>query len=152
MLEIAHSAGDLLCCPARNVGGFRHNMQVPTLRHSTELHDPANAQWSEILNAINEPFAGTSLTERDLIVQLDNVVRTTKNNAAPVGAAQNNNDDFYQDLEVIKEFPSAVLLGHEASAEFTDTLLKNQDHSSPVKILQRLGFQEYRAGKRGIAK
>lgn len=120
---------------------------------SAELHDPENAQWSEILDAINELFAGTNLTERDLIVQLDNVLRTTKNNAALVETAQNNNnDDFYQDLEVIKEFLSAVLLGHEANAEFTDTLLKNQDHASLVKLLQRLGFREYLAGKKDLDK
>jgi type I restriction enzyme, R subunit len=113
-----------------------------------ELHNPENAQWSEILDAINELFAGTSLTEGDLIIQLDNVLRTTKNNAALVETAQNNtNEDFYQDLKVITEFLAAVLTGHEANVEFTDTLLKNQDHASLVKLLQRLGFREYLAGK-----
>lgn len=119
-----------------------------TMVGSAELHDPTNAHWMEIIDAINELFAGTSLSEADRIAQFDLVLRKTKENARLVDSAKANSDaDFHNDTTVVQGFVDGVLDLQNANQEFTDAILKDQSLASLVKLLQLIGYRSYLAGE-----
>ena len=114
---------------------------------SAQLHDPENAQWGVIIEAINELFAGTTLSEADRIANLDLTLRKAKQDPDLVEAAKHNTDqDFHHDSAVVTAFIEAVLAVQESNVEFTDTVLKDQNYASLVKFLEKVGFRKYLAG------
>lgn len=118
-----------------------------TMVGSAELHDPNNVHWNEIVDAINELFAGTTLSETDRIAQFDLVLRKTKENAQLVESAKANSDaDFHNDSSVVEGFIDGVLTIQNANQEFTDAILKNQSIASLIKLLQLIGYRSYLAG------
>lgn len=119
-----------------------------TMVGSAELHDPKNAHWLEIIEAINELFAGTSLSEADRIAQFDLVLRKTKENTKLVESAKANSDaDFHNDSHVVEGFVEGVLDVQNANQEFTDAILKDQSIASLVKLLQLIDYRRYLAGE-----
>lgn len=129
-------------------GGTPTPLTPMTMVGSAELHDPKNAHWNQIIEAINELFAGTSLTEADRIAQFDLVLRKTKENTKLVDSAKANSDaDFHHDNHVVQVFVDSVLDVQHANTEFTDAILKDQSSESLVKLLQLIGYRRYLAGE-----
>lgn len=119
-----------------------------TMVGSAELHDPKNAHWNEIIDAINELFDGTGLSEADRIAQFDLVLRKTKENTRLVESAKANSDaDFHNDSSVVQAFVDGVLDVQNANQEFTDAILKDQSIASLIKLLQLIGYRRYLAGE-----
>lgn len=129
-------------------GGAPTPLTPMTMVGSVELHDPKNAHWNQIIDAINELFAGTSLSEADRIAQFDLVLRKTKENTTLVDSAKANSDaDFHRDNHVVQVFVDSVLDVQHANTEFTDAILKDQSSESLVKLLQLIGYRRYLAGE-----
>lgn len=111
-----------------------------------QLREDDKVHWTEVLDAINTLFSDTDLSEEDRIANLETTLRKTKQDPDLVNPARHNTDeDFYADPSVVEKFLRAVIASHEASAEYTDAMLKGQNKASLVYFLRTIGFRDYLA-------
>lgn len=113
---------------------------------AAQLHDPQNARWAEIIDAINTLFDGSGLSETDRIAHLDLVFRKARDVEVLVEGAKHNTDaDFYQDTNVLNGFVDAVLAVQDSNTDFTDTVLSDANKTFLLAFLKAAGFRQFLA-------
>ncbi|WP_454932059.1 type I restriction endonuclease subunit R [Actinomyces oricola] len=113
---------------------------------TAQARERHQAQWDEIIDAINSLFVDSGLTADDAVQQLELTLRKTKENTDLVAKAKANSDqDFNSDPGVVEAFLTTVIDMAQSNAEFTTALLKNQNHHSLSALLEMLGYREYLA-------
>ncbi|MGB3955292.1 MAG: type I restriction endonuclease [Brooklawnia sp.] len=113
---------------------------------TAQARERDQARWDEIIDAINSLFADSGLTADDAVQQLELTLRKTRQNTDLVAKARANTDqDFNSDPGVVQAFLSTVIDMAQNNAEFTDALLRNQNHDSLSVLLAMLGFRKYLA-------
>ena len=113
---------------------------------TAQARERDQAQWEEIIDAINSLFADSGLTADDAVQQLELTLRKTKENSDLVAKAKANSDqDFNSDPGVVAAFLTTVIDMARNNADFTTALLKDQNHHSLSVLLEMLGYRKYLA-------
>ena len=113
---------------------------------TAQARERDQAQWDEIIDAINSLFADSGLSADDAVHQLELTLRKTKENTDLVAKAKANSDqDFNSDPGVVAAFLTTVIDMAQNNADFTTALLQDQNHHSLSVLLEMLGYRKYLA-------
>lgn len=113
---------------------------------TAQARERDQARWDEIIDTINSLFVDSGLTADDAVQQLELTLRKTKENSELVAKAKANSDqDFNSDPGVVAAFLGTVIDMAQSNAEFTNALLKDQNHHSISALLQMVGYRNYLA-------
>ena len=113
---------------------------------TAQARERDQAQWDEIIDAINSLFADSGLTADDAVQQLELTLRKTKENSDLVAKAKANSDqDFNSDPGVVAAFLTTVIDMAQNNADFTNALLKDQNNDSLARLLKSLHYRKYLA-------
>ncbi len=114
---------------------------------SAELHDPNNARWSEIMDAINDLFSGSNLSDADKLSGLQSIIQRAKQDESLVAIAKaNSDDDFAGSNDAFDALIQAILGVAESTSEVTDTLLSGKNRQRLMKAMTVIGLRAWLTG------
>lgn len=113
---------------------------------TAEACERDQAQWAEIIDAINSLFADSGLSADDAVPEIEGILRDAKKDPDLVAKAKANTDaDFNADSTVVTSVLRKFIDRHEKSEEIINALLKGQNMDTFARLLAMLGFREYLA-------
>lgn len=115
---------------------------------SAELHDPKNARWSEIMEAVNDLFAGSNLSDADKLAGINLVIQKAKQDDHLVAIAKANSDaDFAGSNDAFDAIVNAILGAADSTVEVTDTLLNGKNRQLLMKLMTAIGLRSWLTGE-----